>query len=124
MKISEVLERSRALVAQPERWTQGANARDADGKSVLCDSPDAVSFCAFAAIDRTTYNKFTEKYDYEYGLACRFLVRAAIDLGYADEGDNIVKISDHFLDHEMMLGTYDRAIELAKQKELESEPTN
>ena len=42
----------RALIAKPESWTQGANARDADGYSVAATSNKAVCWCLSGAFSK------------------------------------------------------------------------
>lgn len=46
------LQAARALIDQPEKWTQGALNRDARGNSVVFASPDVevLSCCAYGAI--------------------------------------------------------------------------
>ncbi len=38
------------LIAEPEKWTQGVNARDKIGFSVDEKDPNAVSFCVYGAL--------------------------------------------------------------------------
>ena len=42
----------RSLYSKPGTWTQCALARTADGKGVMSDHPNAVSFCLVGAICR------------------------------------------------------------------------
>ena len=48
----DILIEARNLIAPPERWTQRAYARNAQGTAVTPRSPRAVSFCATAALYR------------------------------------------------------------------------
>ncbi len=50
MSTLETLKAARALIEDPERWTQGAFARDAEGHSTPPCSPDAVCWCATGAL--------------------------------------------------------------------------
>lgn len=52
MTTLEILVAARALIADPARWTQMANARSVRGRSVLIKSPSAVAFCALGACYR------------------------------------------------------------------------
>jgi hypothetical protein len=52
MKTSEVLRQARKLIEKPEHWTQGANARKANGLLCSVDATDAVCFCLNGAIHR------------------------------------------------------------------------
>ena len=49
---TEVLARARALVANPDTWTQGATARDARGRRVEPEDDEAVRFCLIGALHR------------------------------------------------------------------------
>lgn len=48
--VLDVLKAGRELIADPERWTQGTYARDADGNRVYYDSPAAVCWCSQGAV--------------------------------------------------------------------------
>ena len=54
MDTIEVLQQARALLARPKGWTRKSNARDAKGKAVNLDAPDAVSFCMTGAMRHVT----------------------------------------------------------------------
>ena len=45
------------LFEDEKRWTQFAEARDQGGGSVGADSPDAVSFCLYGAVQRIYQKK-------------------------------------------------------------------
>lgn len=48
--VQEIAQKMLELFAgDPRRWTQGAMARDADGKSTTARSPDAASWCLTGA---------------------------------------------------------------------------
>ncbi len=49
---SQVLEEAAELLADPQRWAQGATARDARGRRVHPSSPYAVCWCAEGAVAR------------------------------------------------------------------------
>lgn len=46
----EILTAARALIAEPERWTQGAYARDAAGVPVDDSAETAICWCASGAL--------------------------------------------------------------------------
>jgi hypothetical protein len=48
-KRSEILIAARAIIADPERWTQGHLARDANGQLAEPNEAAACSFCAYGA---------------------------------------------------------------------------
>ncbi len=52
MSTLETLKEARALIAEPETWTQDVGARDSLGQETEYDLSDAVSFCSLAAIYR------------------------------------------------------------------------
>lgn len=49
-KTAALLERARARIADPARWTQGALARDANGEETCAGYPNAVRWCAIGAL--------------------------------------------------------------------------
>lgn len=51
----EILTGVRDLLSDPERWTQGASARDAKGEPIDLYSEDAVCFCAVGAFYRVSF---------------------------------------------------------------------
>lgn len=51
----EILTGVRDLLSDPERWTQGASARNVAGESVDLFSEDAVCFCAVGAFYRVSF---------------------------------------------------------------------
>ena len=49
--IKQILSEARALIDQPEKWTQNTLGRDATGKPVdLCSNVEAAALCASGAI--------------------------------------------------------------------------
>jgi hypothetical protein len=48
----QILKEARALISDPERWTQGEDARDEDGLPVHPDDSDAVCWCTLGALHR------------------------------------------------------------------------
>ncbi len=52
MKTSEVLNKAADLLEPRGAWTQRCSARDAAGEEINAHSKEAVSFCAFGAINR------------------------------------------------------------------------
>ena len=51
----DLLVEARTLIANPEAWTQGTGARDAQGEPVGVEHEDAVSWCATGAINCAMY---------------------------------------------------------------------
>lgn len=49
-EVDKVLTAAAAILEKPGAWTQGSNARDADGVPVHVDSPYAVCFCVRGAL--------------------------------------------------------------------------
>lgn len=48
----EVLVKARNLISTPERWTQGAFARRADGTNTDVDDPKATAWCSLGAVSK------------------------------------------------------------------------
>lgn len=51
MSPHDLLKAARALIAEPERWTQGACARDTSGRACTTVSPHAVRYDTIGALD-------------------------------------------------------------------------
>ena len=51
-----ILTEARQLIAEPEKWTQGAFARDRDGGAVDAEAEEARSFCAYGALLKASFN--------------------------------------------------------------------
>ena len=49
-KPSEMLRKAWALIDAPEKWTQGACARDSSGDSVTLTNASAACFCSLGAL--------------------------------------------------------------------------
>lgn len=54
MKTSELIVQTGLLLADPEKWTRHAYARDAEGVQKKASSPDAVCFCMVGAMKYIT----------------------------------------------------------------------
>ena len=50
----QILKRGRALIANPDAWTQGVFARDSAGYEVSSVDAEAVCFCSLGATSRAT----------------------------------------------------------------------
>jgi hypothetical protein len=123
-KISETLTAAKAIIENPERWTQYYHAINAASQPVLIDAPDATCFCADAAIAKAAGVKIradgkwidTDHYD----EVAELLRGAAFNLtGHR----SYVNINDgHFVipfktAHEATLMVFDKGIEVAKERE-------
>jgi hypothetical protein len=74
MKASQLLIQAKALIADPEHWTQGVYARvSKDGEGVSSNIPEATCFCSLGALHRLTKDPSTFK---SYGTAKRYLSKA------------------------------------------------
>lgn len=50
MTVLEILKGARELIATPDKWTQGAGSRDADGVARNFDDPAVTCRCLYIAI--------------------------------------------------------------------------
>jgi hypothetical protein len=99
---SEVLQAASDLIPTPEKWTQGAYARDADGESVSWDDPAAVCFCSQGAIRKASGASFNGA----VFLAERYLSRAFGDAGIITSNDTS--------SHARVRRAFSEAIEMAQ----------
>lgn len=102
MSILEILQKARALIADPEHWTRGVSARTRHG--IPCTVGEGHSFCAIGALDRAMAG-VVWSLDQEFP---HDILRKAIGtLGIADWNDRS--------NHVDVLAGFDKAIELARQ---------
>ena len=57
MTTVEILEKTRALIDNPNKWTQMASAKDAKQLDVSYSSPSAVCWCLTGAIYKCSYDR-------------------------------------------------------------------
>lgn len=110
----QVLEKARALIADPRHWTQGAYARDKWSREVHVEDGRAVKFCAMGAYWRCATQLR------QWG-ACQWLRLAGSDFGALTlANDGVMNEWDDAPDltrkqaHAAVLAIYDKAIELAR----------
>lgn len=110
MNTLEILTKAKALINTPDTWTQGSNARDANGHTATLLGEKACKFCMNGALERVS--DFTS-------YSARLAVYDA--LGHRD----IVHWNDaHNRKHEDVMAVFDKAIELFKaHPERYPEPT-
>lgn len=112
MTAAEVLRQARDLIADPARWTKGANARSADGFTAS-SSHDAVKWCAVGALHRVA------GIDYSALCSAREILSrhsGVYDRTLSDSG-RIVVMNDNARDHDEVLRIFDTAIHDAEAQE-------
>ncbi|MCC6224705.1 MAG: hypothetical protein IT201_14575 [Thermoleophilia bacterium] len=86
-RVLDVLRRARRRIADPERWTAHAHARDALGNVVMPNSPEATCWCAVGAVKAECQDDNRLLSDTYEALAAVASPRTPIDvndqLGYA-----------------------------------------
>lgn len=103
MTPAEILRRARDRIATPERWTQGAYRRDANGKK--CNPDEAVCWCSVGAI--TSICNIRKREDW-----------APVDFLGEVVGDRIGVWNDApNRTHAEVLDAFDRAIALAEAQQ-------
>jgi hypothetical protein len=101
MTPKEILIAARAKIEAPERWTQGNEARDANGNPVGPNSVYAVRWCSAAALNASEAN-------YDEWLAARNLLLRAFGKKYG----TITRHNDTST-HAEVRSAFDRAIAAA-----------
>lgn len=121
---SQILRKARKLIADPEHWTQGSYAREAqNGASTTIASDRARCFCSIGALERAAFD--TSGYrllwnprqvgSYRAARACLFDALADI----APSFPVVVSFNDDLdTTHADVLALFDRAIALAEDKEI------
>ncbi len=99
MTIKQTLIDAKALITDPDKWTQGVSARKANGEAVGSQHKEACQFCALGAVRRAhpPFKGFTQTVD--------VLEAAAVKLGSQD----VVDLNDHS-DHPRVMEMFDLAI--------------
>ncbi len=108
--ILEAEEMARILISDPNRWTQRASARGADGIQILATDEDAVCWCSFGAVIKVTQGNYEVR-----GIVLNNMQREAVTSMGAY--GSLVLFNDT-RDHEDVLAFFDRVI--AKEKALPS----
>lgn len=99
MTTVEVLRKARALIEDPEKWTQGHDARDADGNWAGIHSLQAHSFCATGALMRAGGDVRSDAYE---------ALREQMGVNFLMEFNDSAETS-----HADVLAAFDRAIEVS-----------
>jgi hypothetical protein len=107
---SDELREGLDLIKHEKDWIGGGGdfARKANGTGCYPWDPDAITFCAFGAVTRTSNGRFGPN---SQTRAMRYLYEAAVALGF-DSPFTVNTIS-----HAVVLGMYTRAIEMADMDE-------
>ena len=113
-EVSYTLAQARALIADPKHWAKHVSARNAENQKTGIYEPDAVCFCASAAVLRVSR---TAKDPYLLATVClRILDTHARDLARHSKNAgrwscDTVSFNDNDLTtHEEILDLFDRAI--------------
>lgn len=110
MTALDILARTRDLLPTPAQWTQGAMARDAEGKPVRPDAPAAACWSLFGALLCASSSDSDDDYE---------RARAALSDGCtaAGGGASLPTFNDRpGRTHAQVLGAIDAAIESLKGK--------
>lgn len=105
--LADKLREARAFIDTPEKWTQGANARDAVGLPVPVSARGAVCFCSAGAVIRAVPSV-------DFSSAASQLVEAAGIVSFTVEHGLTVWNDDPERTHAEVLAAFDRAIEAAQ----------
>lgn len=71
MTTLEILRAARELIATPERWTQGAGSRDADGVARNFNEPSVTCRCLYMAVSIAAGNYHQGQLDAFWALGFR-----------------------------------------------------
>jgi len=119
-----LLQQARALIAEPEHWTQNTIARDKDGYPLPANHSRAVAFCAMGALLQVDGKEFPDCISPAVDAAMDALNRT-LDLGelsirvmpnvlasYTVHGGRNFTILNDFGTHAEVLAMFDKAIEM------------
>jgi len=108
--VKQVLTEARELISDPERWTTGIYAVDADGNDVVSTDPKACKWCSIGAVYNKAFLSCLPS-DEEYTLAARSesaLRRGAFEV----HKENAITLVNDKMGHGASLQMFDKAIEL------------
>lgn len=121
MKTSEFLILSKEKINTPDKWFKGEWAVNKDGFPVRSYSNDAVCFCSAGALNRTQHRLVENDGPWNEDKVSRLADMAAFYLRkvcFNLHGINFINFNDReSTTHEEMMNVWDKAIELAKEKE-------
>src|SRR6185295_2785626 len=100
----EILIASRSLIAHPDNWCRGVEARDAKGNEVAPEEEDAVARCAVGALGAIT--RWSELYPRAVSVLTSYL-----PCGFS----SIIDFNDAST-HSEVLALFDRAIAAQRAK--------
>ena len=102
-----LLRKAKALIDTSEKWCQGMEAQDKNGRSVFCDSNAAVQFCALGAVGNLGSNSGC--------IVSDFLDQAARQMGYrATDNECAAANLNDTTDHPTVMAMFDLAIEMSR----------
>ena len=101
-----LLRKAKALIDTPEKWCQGTEAQDKNGRGVFCDSSAAVQFCALGALGNLG--------SCSGYIVSDFLDKAARKMGhYGTDNESPAANLNDTTDHPTVMAMFDLAIRLA-----------
>lgn len=104
-RVKALLIRARKRINDPEHWTQGANARDKEGRVAWRGDSSATCWCAYGAVTTET------RHISNVVARMRLVGLALIALRW--QGDVMIYNDTHT--HEQVLAVFDEAIALAEE---------
>lgn len=112
MRTADELVAARTVLLDPARFTQGAQARAADGSPVHPHAAEAVCFCSIGAIEQTRCRP-----EAVLCLAlCTDLLDDATEYSFTDLATTVARYHDSH-SHPEVLAWWEEAIELARSCE-------
>lgn len=113
---SETLRAAKALIDTPEKWTQGAYARDEEGLTVFVGDEAAVCFCSIGALART---ERLHNVPDPHELGRRATIRALRPSHDPILAAGLIADFNDTHSHSEVMAMWDRAIKRAAEEELQ-----
>lgn len=115
LPMSEFLIKAKALIDSPEKWTQGAFARDNAGYEVPSLDSSACRFCSGGAILRTCYQLIPDEKNSKQKENIVIFMLESLNTEF-QPNKSITSFNDNNTFEDVMLW-WDNAIETAKEQE-------
>ena len=110
-----LLRDAKKLIADPEHWAIGVEARDGEGNPVVTLSSEAYAFCSIGALVKVSNQTFNDSYD----LALYFLAESARKWfgarNFSEDTEEVSVFNDSDdVEHDDVIWAFDDAIERIK----------
>lgn len=110
-----IIQDLRKLLDQPDRWTTGSYARNAKGRPMMPEDPEATCWCLMGALGKVAGFQPTRERDYAYQTIKATIIERVPGLATSD--NPLACFNDGGTYYHSMISMLDHAIERAKKQD-------